>query len=109
MGRNNLTLLEEGLIKHEAMQTEMKFHNPLTKVKLASFASLYVTQKETRTKEKVIKTDRNILQHLIMAYESGRQMIFQQILWHQLMPVPLALAETNHSLRSEDKSILIDI
>ena len=87
----------------------MKFYDPLTKVEPATFVSLHVTQKETRTKEKEIKADRNILQHLITAYESGRQMNFQQILWYKLMPVPLALAEINHSLHSEDKSILIDV
>ena len=97
------------LIKCEGMQTEIKFHDLLKKVKLATFASLYLTQKETRTKEKVIKADRNILQRLITAYVSGRQVNLWLILRHELMPVPLALAETNHSLRKGDKSILIDV
>ena len=33
----------------------------------------------------------------------------REILKHELMPVPLAIAETNRSLRSGNKSLLLDI
>lgn len=49
------------------------------------------------------------MQRLLIAYESGRTVDMKAILKHELMPVPLALAELNGSLRDGSKSILADM
>ena len=43
------------------------------------------------------------------SYEAGRQVDLPKILKHELMPVPLSLAETNGSLRVGDKSLLVGV
>ena len=60
--------------------------------------------------QKAITADRNILQQLITAYKAGRPVDLNNIVKHELMPVPLALANMNGSLLSENsKSKLSDI
>lgn len=49
------------------------------------------------------------MQRLLIAYESGRAVDMKAILKHELMPVPLALAELNGSLRCGNKSVLADM
>lgn len=53
--------------------------------------------------------DRNILQRLIIAYRAGRKVNLRRIMQHELMPVPLALATTNGSLHSTNKSLLASL
>ena len=45
---------------------------------------------------------------LITAFEGGCEVDLKSVLSHELMPVPLSLAEMNGSLRTGSKSILID-
>ena len=45
---------------------------------------------------------------LITAYEGGREVDLKSVLSHELMPVSLSLAEINGSLRTGNKSVLID-
>ena len=42
-----------------------------------------------------MKADRNVLQRLIIAYEAGRSVDLPSVLTHELLPVPLSLAEMN--------------
>ena len=56
-----------------------------------------------------IKVDRNILQRLIVAYEAARPVDLPKILQHELMPVPVAIAELNGSLRSGNKAVFADV
>ncbi len=56
-----------------------------------------------------MKTDRSILQRLLTAYEAGRSVDMLHILKHELLPVPLSLAEMNGTLRSGNKAILADV
>lgn len=110
LGQEQLNhFVENRLMNHPDAPTEMKFHDPLAKMKAPTFASLYIAHKDVKAKEKTIKADRSILQRLITAYESGRRVNLHQVLQHELMPVPISLAETNHSLRSGDKSVLADV
>ena len=55
-----------------------------------------------------MKADRNVLVRLITAYQSGSQVDLPTILSHELLPVPLSLAEINGSLRTGNKAILIE-
>ena len=60
-------------------------------------------------KKKVLKADRDVFQRLITAYEVGRLVDLSSVLKHELLPVPLSLAEMNCSLRTGNKSILADV
>lgn len=58
-------------------------------------------------KAKTVKADRNILQHLIAAYEAGRPVNLNNIMTHELFVVPLSLAEVNGQHRTGSKAILV--
>ena len=57
----------------------------------------------------MIQADRSILQRLVMAYQAGREVNLKSILQHELLPVPLSLAEMNSELRTGDKSSLMNL
>ena len=64
--------------------------------------------KSVKSKEKeqqtVVKADRNLLVLIITAYELFGQMVnLPEILYSEIMPVPIALAEPNDLLKSGDK------
>jgi len=101
--------IEERVIPKEERVT--KFRDPLSKNKPLTFNSLFeVTRSRTGSvKEKAIKADRKILQRLITAYEAGRDVNLDEILCHELLPVPLALAEMNGNLRSGSKAIFSQV
>ena len=80
------------------------------KNKPKTFASLYEptrSLKHGKEKEKIIRADRVVLQRLLTAYEAGRSINLPEILKHELLPVPVALAEMNGNLRTGSKSILV--
>ena len=88
---------------------EVQFRDPLCKNKSLTFASLYEPTKSSKSvkeKEKIIRADRLVLQRLLTAYEAGRSINLPEILKHELLPVPVALAEMNGNLRAGAKSIL---
>ena len=51
----------------------------------------------------------NILQRRITAYRAGREVHLENILWHELMAVPLSLTTTSDSLHSTNKSVMASI
>ena len=73
---------------------------PIQKNKPKTFASLYEVVQPSKGKQNIVKLDRNILQRLITAYRAGREVNLENILQHELMPVPLSLATTSGSLHS---------
>ena len=52
------------------------------------------------------KHDRDVMQRLITSYEGGRNVNIQNVMRHELMPVPISIAETDGSLRTGTKSTL---
>ncbi|MES9881148.1 MAG: hypothetical protein ABW185_09730, partial [Sedimenticola sp.] len=88
----------------------ISLYDAITKSNAPTFATLYDV-KDTRSKDQkhVMKADRSVLQRLITAYEAGRPVDMPTILEHELMPVPLSLAELNGTHRTGNKSILADI
>ena len=46
------------------------------------------------------------MQRLITSYEGGHNVIIQNVMRHELMPVPIYIAETDGSLRTGTKSTL---
>ncbi|KAG1664222.1 hypothetical protein GQR58_019901 [Nymphon striatum] len=63
----------------------------------------------TETKDSTLKADRNILQRLITAYQAGRKVDLDMVLQHELLNVPISLAQTNRALRTGNKAILVDV
>ena len=57
----------------------------------------------------MMNADRSLLYRLVTAYEAKRQVDMKAILRHELLPVPVSIAETNETLRTGNKSILADV
>ena len=78
----------------------ISFNAALHRNKAQNFSSLYnVDCKESKGKKTTIKADRNILR-LVTASKTGREIDLDQILQHELMPVPISLVAMNGSLQS---------
>ena len=67
----------------------------MSKNKAPTFASLYNITQISKTSDKIIKVDRNVMKRLITAYKAGRDVNLEEVLQHELMPVPVAIAELN--------------
>ena len=48
-----------------------------------------------------MKADRTVIQQVLTAYEAGRDVDLRSILKHELMPVPVSLAEMDGTLKQE--------
>ena len=57
----------------------------------------------------VMKADRNVLRRLITSYEAGRSVDLSSVLKHELLPVPVSLAEMNGTLRTGNNSELANV
>ena len=86
-------------------------HDPLRRNNAPTFATLYQVPKQTkeRDKKEVLKADRNILRRLVTAYKARRSVDLPSILKHELLPVPISLAEMNGALRSGNKALLAEV
>ncbi|KAK1879977.1 Aerobic magnesium-protoporphyrin IX monomethyl ester [oxidative] cyclase [Dissostichus eleginoides] len=83
--------------------------SPIRKNKAKTFASLYEVVQLSKNKQNTIKVDRQILQRLVTVYRAGRKVDLENVLQHELMPIPPSLAATNGSLHSTNKSVLANI
>ena len=100
----------ESFVKERLVSSTNLFHSALQKVKAPTFATLYdVATKTPSGKTESTKADRNFLQRLIAAYRAGRPVDLARILNHELMNVPISIAETSGELRSGIKANLFDI
>ena len=99
--------LRERLLSGDDRQGQVKFHTTMKRTNPVTFSSLYEVKKTDKQKIS-LKADRSVLQRLIISYEAGRTVDLDNILKHELMSVPLSLAETDGSLRTGQKSILTD-
>ena len=76
--------------------------------KLQTLESLYdIPKDKTQNDRKVVwKADRDVIQRLITSYEGGRNVNIQNGMRHELIPVPISIAETDGSLRTGTTSTL---
>ena len=90
---------------------EVGIHASLRKQNVATFAILYSFKKPGKDKDKntILKVDRSVLHQMITVYEAGRQVDLRSIMMHELIPVPVSLAEMNGSLRTGNKYILGEV
>ena len=105
--------VERMLVPDEHDQVDkpnVQIHAPLHKSTAKTFASLYEVVKADKDKgnRTILKADRNVLQRLVIAYEVGRPVDLTAVLRHELLPVPISLANTNGALRTGNKSLLAD-
>ena len=76
-----------------------------------TFAILYQVVKHTKDRDQktVMKADRNVLRRQITSYETGRLVDLSSVLKHELLPLPVSLAEMNGTLRTGNKSELANV
>ena len=75
------------------------------------FATLYQVVKHTKDRDQntIMKADRNVPRRLVTYCEAGRSVDLSSVLKHELLPVPVALAEMNGTLRTGNKSELANV
>ena len=104
------TFVSERLILNDPDgKPHISYHHPLKKNNAPTFNELYKVKVGSKgSAERVVNSDRGIMQRLIVAYEAGRKVDLGSILKHELLPVPLALAEMNDNIRSGNKVTLLN-
>ena len=55
------------------------------------------------------KADRTVLQQLVIAFQAGRKVDLHHVLQHELMNIPIGIANCDGSLRTGSKDILADV
>ena len=85
----------ESFVSERIIEKAVSFRATLSKNKAPTFASLYNITQISKTSDKIIKVDRNVMKRLITAYKAGRDVNLEEVLQHELMPVPVAIAELN--------------
>ena len=107
--KKGVTLVQD-FVKSHLIEQSTDFYSRLPQNKAQTLATMYKV-KVTVQKDKVVevKAERDIFRRLLIASDSGRNVNLENILKHELSPVPLALAKTDHKLLSTNKSDLIDI
>lgn len=106
----------DDFVKHRLLGTPglpgtQSIYDPIKKNKASTFENLYNVEQQSMKNNKriVMKADKNVLQRLVTSYAAGRAVDLDNILKHELVPVPVALAEMNGSLKTGNKSMLADI
>jgi hypothetical protein len=96
---------------NEQGDTKVQFTDTMHKNNALTFDSLYQVAKGGKEKEKnmILQADRSVLQRLIVAYGAGREVDLHSVLSHELMSVPISLADTNGKLRTGQKAVLADV
>ena len=75
-----------------------------------TFKSLYeVSNRDPKGKVTTLKADRTILQQLVTAFQAGRKVDLHHVLQHELMNIPISIANCDGSLRTGSKAILADV
>ncbi|KAK5890826.1 hypothetical protein CesoFtcFv8_014309 [Champsocephalus esox] len=98
--------VDKRLCEHPASDQHLGLKSPIRKNKAKTFASLYEVVQLSKNKQNTITVDRQILQRLVTAYRAGRKVDLENVLQHELMPIPPSLAATNGILHSTNKSVL---
>lgn len=90
----------------EPNDSEVKFHDKMSKTKLKTFSHLNKKMKIGKgTKDVVLKADRALFAHMIVIAEA-RKLSIKEVLKYPLGPIPWSLAAPDGSLRKTTKSTL---
>ncbi|MES9879848.1 MAG: hypothetical protein ABW185_03105, partial [Sedimenticola sp.] len=97
-------------VTERLIDTTIPFHDTMKRNCSKTFASLYhcstVNQKQEK---KVVKADRKLIQKLLTVAQAGRNVKMDEILKHELSPVPLSLAKLDGEMNSAAKSDLLGL
>ena len=97
-------------VKQRLIEETVGFHDKLTKHHSKTFADLYKANVSTKQNiHKTIKADRKLLQRLLNAVTGGRPLEMENILQHELSPIPMSLAKAGGEMNSTPKADLINI
>ena len=99
------------IVAEQCDKPDVSIYEHVRKNNAPTFATLYQVVKHTKDRDQktVMKADRNVLRRLITSYEAGRSVDLSSVLKHELLPVPVSLAEINGTLRTGNKSELVNI
>ena len=99
------------IVAEQCDKPDVSIYEPMRKNNAPTFATLYQVVKHTKDRDQktVMKADRNVLRRLITSYEAGRSVDLSSVLKHELLPVPVSLAEMNGTLRTGNKSELANV
>ena len=88
----------------ESSNTETKFHDRMTKMKLKTFSSMLKKKTITKGKGKdiILHADRDLFGRMILGAQS-RKLEIKDVLSHPLGPIPWSLATADGSLRKTNK------
>jgi hypothetical protein len=65
------------------------------------------TSSNPSEKGKIVKADRNTLHRIVTAFKAGREVNMSEILKHELMPVPIAIAHIHVCIFTKCPQILV--
>ena len=99
------------IVAEQCDKPDVSIYEPVRKNNAPTFATLYQVVKHTKDRDQktVMKADSNVLRRLITSYEAGRSVDLSSVLKHELLPVPVSLAEMNGPLRTGNKSELANV
>ena len=99
--------LVESFVNTKLVEKSKDFYATMSRNKVVAINSMYKTpMPKPSAKQKEVKADRDLLQKLFVASQSGREVNLSGILQHELFIVPCALAGTSQKLHPTNKSQL---
>lgn len=105
-----MNFVSERLVIQESSGKPFRsFYATIPKNCALTLSCLYKVNDPTKDRKKVVEADRDVLRRLIVAYETGRQIDLPSILKHELLSVPLSLAELDGTLRLSKKASVLKI
>ncbi|KAG1693201.1 hypothetical protein GQR58_007155 [Nymphon striatum] len=106
--RERGTTLVEEFVTTRLIEKSTDFYATLARKKTPSISRMYKVKVKSKgaEKQKDIKADRNLIQRLFVAAQSGRDIDPNAILSHELSKVPRSLASTNGKLHTSEKAQL---
>ncbi|CAH1154985.1 unnamed protein product [Phaedon cochleariae] len=104
-----INFVNQRLIVQESSEKPVEsFYAKIPKNSALTLSDLFKV-KDTKDRKKVVEADRDVLRRLIVAFEAGRQIDLPSILKHELLSVPLSIAEMDGTLRSSEKASMIKL
>lgn len=97
------SFVKSRLIRQADGNVEVNYAAPVSRVNPLTMATMEKPTNPVTTEKKIIKSDANFLQRIIVSYKAGRSIDLPSILKHELHIFPLGLTELDGSLRSGDQ------
>ena len=109
LGHNELLsfVRERFVVKEEKENPDVAFTATMTKTKAPTFANLFdVKNEQASSSGNTLKADRKILQRVAAAYHAGQPVDLNEICKSESLAVPLAIFNTDKTMRTGNKSEL---